>query len=137
MRTASALPVPAHVMSGVSPVAIGVFGFAPALSSRSTSAALALVHASDSGGRPKIVGHVDVCTRPDEQIGGIEIVPVRGPEQRGRAVVRPHVHVGALLQQCTNCLLIVLSRRFDETQVSIGSSDNPSHQQGEGARLRR
>ena len=43
------LPVPAQVMIGVSPVAIAVFGLAPAFSSRSTSAAFPLVHASDSG----------------------------------------------------------------------------------------
>ena len=49
LRTAPALPVPAHVMSGVSPVAIAVFGFAPAFSRRSTMAALAFVHASDNG----------------------------------------------------------------------------------------
>ena len=89
MRTASALPVPAHVMIGVSPVAIAVFGFAPALSSRSTSAAFALVHASDNGVVAKIVGRVDVRAGANQQIGGLEIVPVRGPEQRRRAVDAP------------------------------------------------
>jgi hypothetical protein len=43
------LPVAEQVMIGVSPVAIAVFGLAPAFSNRSTSTGLALVHAADSG----------------------------------------------------------------------------------------
>src|SRR3974390_2442826 len=49
MRTASALPVFAQVRSGVSPVAIAVFGLAPDFRSNRTSAAFPLVHASDTG----------------------------------------------------------------------------------------
>jgi hypothetical protein len=52
-RTASTLPVLAHVMMGVSPVAMPAFGFAPALSRSSTSAALPFVHARESGVMPK------------------------------------------------------------------------------------
>jgi hypothetical protein len=40
-------------MSGVSPVAIRAFGFAPASSSSATSAALPFVQARDSGVMPK------------------------------------------------------------------------------------
>ena len=50
--TAAAAPVAAHVMSGVSPVLIGVSAFAPAFRSSSTISALALVHARDSGVMP-------------------------------------------------------------------------------------
>src|SRR6516225_6591091 len=49
IRTASALPARAQVMSGVSPVAVAVFGLAPDFRSSRTSAELALVQASDNG----------------------------------------------------------------------------------------
>src|SRR5271168_3946235 len=53
LLTASTLPVFAHVISGVSPVAIAVFGFAPDFRSRRTNGALALVQAWESGVIPK------------------------------------------------------------------------------------
>ena len=47
-----ALPLRAQRIKGVSPEGAAAFGFAPAASSRSTIAALALVQASDSGVAP-------------------------------------------------------------------------------------
>ena len=99
LRTAPALPVPAHVMSGVSPVAIAEFGLAPAFSRRSTMAALRIRARQRQRRRAKVVGRVGVRSGANQEIGGLEIVPVRGPEQRRRPVERPYVGVGALLQQ--------------------------------------
>src|ERR1019366_7040935 len=52
-RTASALPLFAQVMRGVSPVAMAVLGLAPFLRRRRTRGAPALVQASESGVMPK------------------------------------------------------------------------------------
>ena len=51
-RTASAEPVLAQVMTGVSPVPRGRFGSAPAASSRETVAAAPFSHARPSGVTP-------------------------------------------------------------------------------------
>ena len=50
--TAAGMPVRAAVMSAVSPSDCVAFGFAPAFSSSSRTAALPFVAASDSGGTP-------------------------------------------------------------------------------------
>src|SRR5271154_4753706 len=49
MRTASALPLLAQVISGVSPVATGVFGLALDFKSARTNAEFPLMQASDNG----------------------------------------------------------------------------------------
>ena len=83
--------------------------------------------------RPKVVRRIDVGAGADEQIGGFEIVPVRGPQQRGRAVVRPHVDVDALLHQQTDRLLVFVAGRVDEPQIAVRGPDNRSHQECESA----
>jgi hypothetical protein len=43
---------------------------------------------------------------------------VRGPKERGRAIVRSDIDVGFLIQQRTNCLLVSVPGRFDQPEIA-------------------
>ena len=45
---------------------------------------------------------IHVCAAPDQQVGCGEIVPVRGPMERGRSVCLWRVHIHALFDQRLN-----------------------------------
>ena len=94
--TAAALPVRAAVISAVSPSGIVVFGSAPAVEQPLDHRGAAV-----DAGEPQRRGAVAV-RRPhvgaglDQQVGGGEIVDMRGPVERRRAVDFGGVRIGAL-----------------------------------------
>ena len=118
IRTASALPVFAQVISGVSPVAMGVFGLAPDFSSDRTSAEFPLVQASDSGVIAKFVGGVCVGTGAEQQIRRFHVIPMRQPKQRRRAVAGPGIDVNLLGEERANGLLVLVSGSLDQPRIA-------------------
>ena len=86
VAAAAVTPVRAAVISGVSPLSNAASGEAPAASRRSSISALPFSAASQTGVAPKTLTRVDVGTGGDQQISRVDVVPVRGPVQRGGAV---------------------------------------------------
>jgi hypothetical protein len=64
----------------------------------------------------------------NEQFRGVAIVPMRGPQQRCRAVLGSRVHVRTLAQQGTHLLHILLFRGVDEPGT-LGGGGADNHQQ--------
>ena len=89
-------------MIGVSPVAIGVFGLAPAFRSRLDERRASVGACQGQRRDAKVVRRVRVGASADQQVGCLEIVPMRGPEERRRAIIRSGIDVDALIQQGAN-----------------------------------
>ena len=73
--------------------------------------------------------------RANQQIGDGEVVDVRGPVQRGRAVALRRVHVDALLQQRRErpqhpCVRTAL----DEAQASAAATSRPARRRHDAMR---
>src|SRR2546426_8767499 len=88
IRTASTLPLLAHVMSGVSPVAIGVFGFGAGLQEELDERGACVGACQGQRSDAIVVCRVDVCASADQEARCPEIIPVGGPEERRRATIR-------------------------------------------------
>src|SRR5437867_4074930 len=93
IRTASALPALAQVIIGVSPIAIAVFGLAPGLQESVNECSVPVGACQGHRRGAKVVRRVHVRARTDQQVRCLEIVPVRGPEKRGRAIMRSGEHL--------------------------------------------
>ena len=111
------MPVAAHVINGVSPVAIGVSGFAPASSSSATNRVLPFVHASDSEVTRKSFEMLVSAPRANQQSRRLDVVPVRRPQQGGRSVVCSSVDVDMLFEQPANRWLVLAPDRVDEAEI--------------------
>ena len=133
LRTAPALPVPAHVMIGVSPVAIGVFGFAPAFRRRSTMAALAFVHASDNGVVRRSLAASTSAPARMRRSAVSRSFQCAAQSSAVAPVERPHVHVDALLQQSANGSPDRCCAPHRRDADRHRSGDDSRHQQRESA----
>ena len=129
IRTASALPLLAHVMTGVSPVAIGVLGLAPAFRSSSTSGALPLVHACDSGVmRKSFAAFASAPARISRSAATTSFQCAAH-----RSAVEPSsaraFDVGVLVQQRTDLLLVLVPGRLDQPEIAVCRGGTRHHQQ--------
>ena len=77
----------------------------------------------------KVVGRVGVCASAYQQARRLEIIPVRGPEERRRAVIRSDVDAGVLIQQTTNLLHVPVPGRFDQADIAACGCGRRHHQQ--------
>ena len=77
------------------------------------------MHARDKRGHAQIVRHIGIRSGTKQEIGGLEIVPVRRPHERGRAVGRSYVDVDLLIQQRTDGTLITMSGRLDQPRIAV------------------
>ena len=87
------------------------------------------------GRHAQVVRHIGIRSGTKQQIGGLEIVPVRRPHERGRAVGRSSVDVDLLVQQRTDGTLITMSGRIDQPRIAVCRGhrrDNQQNRQGGG-----
>ena len=95
----------------------------------------AAIRAGDpQGGRPFIVCGIDRSTRPNQKLGGLEIIPIGRPVQSRRAVTLRRGHVDPLLEQLANRRPVILLRRLDQPGVARrchcrGASDGEYREQ--------
>ena len=115
-------------MSGVSPVAIRVFGFAPALSRSSTSAALPFVQARDSGVMPKSFARLASARARISR----SAVATSFQCAAHRSAVDPSsasdVHVGLAREQRADSRLVLRPGRVDEPEI-VGRGRGAGHGQ--------
>ena len=98
-RTAAGSPVAVQRMRTVSPTSSPRFASAPAASRRSTTSVLRLAHATHNGVAPSALARVHVRAGLGQPVDRAEIVPVRRPVQRRRAVALRGVGVDAAVQE--------------------------------------
>ena len=80
---------------------------------------------------PKIVRRIGIGAGPDQQLRRSEIIPMRDPQERRRAVFGSNIHVWMPVQQSTHLLQVLIFRRVDEPEILVcgGSADNHEQRQ--------
>ena len=82
----------------------------------------------------KVVGRVRIGTGTDEQLRRLEIVPMRGPQERRRPVLGSNIHIGMLVEKRTHPLQVLIFHGVDEPQILVGGRCADNHEQGQGER---
>ena len=75
------------------------------------------VQASDNGANAQLVHDVHVSAGADEQIDHVDVIPVRRPVQRGRAIGLPGVDVDALLDERQRGFGVAVLHGFDQAVI--------------------
>ncbi len=124
------LPLLAHVISGVSPVAIGVFGLAPAFEQQARRARRCRwcrpATAASCGSRSPRSASAPART---SRSAVSRVVPVRRPQQRRRAVLGPGIHVSLPGEQRPHLLRVLILRGLDEPEIASGARYADSQEQ--------
>ncbi len=68
-----------------------------------------------------VVLNVDVCSRVNQELYRIEIVPKRGPMERRRTIGLSGIDVDALVEQGADSFPILIFSRFHELEIGFGS----------------
>ena len=69
-------------------------------------------------GDAEVVRRVRIGAGADQQVGRRDIVPMRGPQERRRAIIRSDIHVGVLVQQRADLLLVLVPGRLDQPEIA-------------------
>ena len=107
----------AATISAVSPEGSITFGFAPAFNSSVTIAGPASLQATRSGVTPRSVAVLTFAPARISRLGGVHVVPVGGPVQRGGAIGLRRVHVDARKQRQERLGVPVLDGRGETCVV--------------------
>src|SRR6266851_3779641 len=76
-----------------------------------------------------IVRRVHVCAGANQQVRGLDIVPMGRPMQRRHTIALRGIHVSALLQEGTHGPCVLSLDCFYEPDVGVGGSGNTACRQ--------
>src|SRR5207248_225334 len=77
----------------------------------------------------KIIPGVYVCPCKNEKVRAFEVVPMRGPGERGRSVGLRNIHIDVLLEKRTHHILVLPLDRLNESKIiAAGGNRGGQHQ---------
>ena len=80
-------------------------------------------------GHPLVLGDVDVGAGRQQQIRGVQVVPMRGPQQCGRTIGAHRVHIDTLTQERAHRRPVLGLDGGDEPQIGLRRARTAGHRQ--------